>query len=81
MKVAEIVLGGKYKHEDFMEVNSFEKGYILSILNTYVQFRLFTWQDDDESLDFTLKADEEESIDFQEPIMDSLKEVKNLENI
>lgn len=56
MKVAEIVLGGKYKHEDFME-------------------------DDDESLDFTLKADEEESIDFQEPIMDSLKEVKNLENI
>ena len=81
MKVAEIVLGGKYKHEDFMEVNSFEKGYILSILNTYVQFRLFTWQDDDESLDFTLKADEEDSIDFQEPIMDSLKEVKNLENI
>lgn len=42
---------------------------------------LFNWQDDDESLDFTLKADEEDSIDFQEPIMDSLKEVKKLENI
>ena len=38
-------------------------------------------QDDEESLDFTLKADEEESIDFMEPILDSLKEVKNLENI
>ena len=38
-------------------------------------------QDDEESLDFTLKADEEESVDFMEPILDSLKEVKNLENI
>ena len=42
---------------------------------------VFCSQDDDESLDFTLKADEEDSIDFQEPILDSLKEVKNLENI
>ena len=38
-------------------------------------------QDDEESLDFTLKADEEDSIDFQEQFLDSLKEVKNLENI
>ena len=44
-------------------------------------FLIFDPQDDDESLDFTLKADEEDSIDFQEPIMDSLKEVKSLENI
>ena len=33
-------------------------------------------QDDEESLDFTLKADEEDSIDFQEQFLDSLKEVK-----
>ena len=71
MKVAEIVLGGKYKHEDFMEVNSVWKRPIFVIYS----------QDDDESLDFTLKADEEDSIDFQEPILDSLKEVKNIENI
>ena len=72
MKVAEIVLGGKYKHEDFMEVNSVRK---------QADFCILFFQDDDESLDFTLKADEEDSIDFQEPILDSLKEVKNLENI
>ena len=78
MKVAEIVLVGKYKNEDFMEVGScFElsENYILNY------FLIFDPQDDDESLDFTLKADEEDSIDFQEPIMDSLKEVKSLENI
>ena len=46
-----------------------------------IYFQIFDSQDDVESLDFTLKADEEDSIDFQEPIMDSLKEVKSLENI
>ena len=76
MKVAEIVLVGKYKNEDFMEVGSF-----FGLSENYIYFLIFDPQDDDESLDFTLKADEEDSIDFQEPIMDSLKEVKSLENI
>ena len=40
-------------------------------------------EEDDESLDITLKPSDgdEESLDFREPILDSLKEVKNLENI
>jgi len=38
---------------------------------------------DDDSFDITVKPvfEEEESIDFKEPALDSLKEVKNLENI
>ena len=76
MKVAEIVLGGKYKNEDFLEVGSCFKSS-----HKTIYFLIFDSQDDVESLDFTLKADEEDSIDFQEPIMDSLKEVKSLENI
>ena len=47
------------------------------------KFRNIDTFEDDDSLDVTLKPseDDEESMDFKEPAFDSLKEVKNLENI
>ena len=47
------------------------------------KFRNIDTFEDDDSLDVTLKPseDDEESMDFREPAFDSLKEVKNLENI